>query len=105
MKEYYNYLLKLNLVSLWRIDIIDRLLKKLQNTPAIEIKNTRIRVPNYKKIGLLTRSYVKYQLNLVRLIMTTLFWILIFLTTFCIMEFMAWFTHKYIMHGFLWKLP
>lgn len=31
-------------------------------------------------------------------------WILIFLTTFSIMEFMAWFTHKYIMHGFLWSL-
>ena len=31
-------------------------------------------------------------------------WILIFLTTFCIMEFMAWFTHKYVMHGFLWSL-
>lgn len=31
-------------------------------------------------------------------------WILIFLTTFSIMEFMAWFTHKYIMHGFLWRL-
>jgi len=31
-------------------------------------------------------------------------WILIFLATFSIMEFMAWFTHKYIMHGFLWSL-
>ncbi len=30
--------------------------------------------------------------------------ILIFLGTFCFMEFMAWFTHKYIMHGFLWSL-
>ena len=29
---------------------------------------------------------------------------LIFLGTFCIMEFMAWFTHKYVMHGFLWSL-
>lgn len=43
-----------------------RLLKKLKRTPAMEIKNTRIRVPNYEKFGLLTRSYVKYQLNLVR---------------------------------------
>jgi phytoene/squalene synthetase len=43
-----------------------RLLKKLQKTPAVEIKNARIRVPNIEKIGLLTRSYVKYQLNLVR---------------------------------------
>ena len=36
--------------------------------------------------------------------MQTLFWILIFLGTYCFMEFMAWFTHKYIMHGFLWNL-
>lgn len=43
-----------------------RLLKKLQKTPALEIKNARIRVPNIEKIGLLTRSYVKYQLNLVK---------------------------------------
>ena len=43
-----------------------RLLKKLHKTPALEIKNTRIRVPNYEKFGLLTRSYVKYHLNLVR---------------------------------------
>ncbi|MFD2726193.1 beta-carotene hydroxylase [Hyunsoonleella rubra] len=36
--------------------------------------------------------------------MHTLLWILCFLSAFCIMEFMAWFTHKYIMHGFLWHL-
>ena len=36
--------------------------------------------------------------------MKVFFWILIFLGTFSIMEFMAWFTHKYIMHGFLWYL-
>jgi phytoene/squalene synthetase len=42
----------------------NQLLKKLKQTPALEIKNTRIRVPNYKKIELLTRSYVKYHLNL-----------------------------------------
>ena len=36
--------------------------------------------------------------------MQTLLWILIFLATYCFMEFMAWFTHKYIMHGFLWSL-
>jgi phytoene/squalene synthetase len=41
-----------------------QLLKKLKRTPAVEIKNSRIRVPNYKKIEILTRSYVKYQLNL-----------------------------------------
>jgi phytoene synthase len=43
----------------------NQLLKKLKKTPALEIKSTRIRVPNYKKIGILTRSYVKYQLNLI----------------------------------------
>lgn len=28
----------------------------------------------------------------------------IFILTFVIMEFMAWFLHKYVMHGFLWVL-
>ena len=41
-----------------------KLLEKLKKTPALDIKSTRIRVPNYKKVELLTRSYVKYQLNL-----------------------------------------
>ncbi|MCT4629065.1 sterol desaturase family protein [Winogradskyella sp.] len=36
--------------------------------------------------------------------MQTIYWILIFFGTFFIMEFNAWFTHKYIMHGFLWNL-
>ena len=30
--------------------------------------------------------------------------IIVFIITFFIMEFMAWFSHKYIMHGFLWNL-
>lgn len=30
--------------------------------------------------------------------------ILIVIATFFFMEFMAWFTHKYIMHGILWYL-
>ena len=42
----------------------NQLLIKLKTTPALEIKSTRIRVPDYKKVELLTRSYVKYQLNL-----------------------------------------
>ena len=42
-----------------------QLLQNIKNTPATEIKSTRIRVSNSKKIELLTRSYVKYQLNLV----------------------------------------
>ena len=36
--------------------------------------------------------------------MHTLLWIFIFLLTFAIMEFMAWFTHKYVMHGFMWSV-
>lgn len=36
--------------------------------------------------------------------MQTTLWIVIFLATYCFMEFMAWFTHKYIMHGVLWYL-
>ncbi len=36
--------------------------------------------------------------------MQTVYWILIFVGTFMFMEFMAWFTHKYVMHGFLWHL-
>lgn len=36
--------------------------------------------------------------------MKILLWILVLITTFGFMEFMAWFTHKYIMHGFLWYL-
>lgn len=42
----------------------NKLLKKLQRTPSREIKNTRIRVPNYQKFGLLAKSYVNYKLNL-----------------------------------------
>lgn len=41
-----------------------QLLKKLKKTPAFKIKNSRIRVSNPKKVELLMRSYVKYQLNL-----------------------------------------
>lgn len=42
-----------------------QLLKKLKKTPALKIKESRIRVSNPKKIELLMRSYVKYQLNLI----------------------------------------
>ncbi|CAM4286770.1 phytoene/squalene synthase family protein [Flavobacterium terrigena] len=41
-----------------------RLLNRLKATPSTEIKNTRIRVPNYQKAELLARCYVKYRLNL-----------------------------------------
>ena len=36
--------------------------------------------------------------------MNAILGILTFLGTFAIMEFMAWFIHKYIMHGVLWVL-
>lgn len=41
-----------------------KLLAKLKKTPSIEIKNTRIRVPDYEKFGLLAKCYVNYRLNL-----------------------------------------
>lgn len=31
-------------------------------------------------------------------------WFLVFLITFLVMEFNAWFLHRYVMHGFLWVL-
>lgn len=43
-----------------------KLLQKLQSTPPLEIKNTRIRVPNYQKFSLLAQSYVNYKLQLVQ---------------------------------------
>lgn len=36
--------------------------------------------------------------------LSTALLILIFLATFIFMEGAAWFSHKYIMHGFLWSL-
>ncbi|MBQ0735916.1 phytoene/squalene synthase family protein [Aquimarina celericrescens] len=42
-----------------------KLLTKLKKTPSLEIKNTRIRVPNYQKFGLLAKSYFDYRLNLI----------------------------------------
>ena len=36
--------------------------------------------------------------------MDQLLWIGIVISTFIFMEFNAWFMHKYIMHGLLWKL-
>lgn len=41
-----------------------KLLNKLKNVPSLEIKNRRIRVPNYQKAGLLARSYISCRLNL-----------------------------------------
>jgi len=42
-----------------------KLLNKLKKTPSLEIKNTRIRVPDYQKFGLLAKSYFDYRLNLI----------------------------------------
>ena len=36
--------------------------------------------------------------------MEKILFILVLILTFIFMEFMAWFSHKYIMHGFLWVL-
>ena len=41
-----------------------RLLHKLKKTPSLEIRNKRIRVPNYEKAGLMAKSYVTCRLNL-----------------------------------------
>ncbi len=41
-----------------------KLLSKLKKTPSLEIKNTRIRVPDYQKFGLLAKCYVNYRLKL-----------------------------------------
>ena len=41
-----------------------KLLSKLKKTPSADIKNTRIRVPDYQKMGLLANCYLKYRLNL-----------------------------------------
>lgn len=43
-----------------------KLLQKLQGTPPLEIKNSRIRVSNYQKFGLLAHSYLNYKLQLVQ---------------------------------------
>jgi phytoene/squalene synthetase len=42
-----------------------KLLSKLKNTPSVEIKNTRIRVPDYQKFGLLAKCYVNYRLKII----------------------------------------
>ena len=41
-----------------------RLLRKLHNTSYMQIKNKRVRVPNYQKVDVLARSYVRYRLNI-----------------------------------------
>ena len=41
-----------------------KLLNKLRKTPHLKIKSSRIRVPNYQKVNVLARSYVRYRLNI-----------------------------------------
>ena len=40
------------------------LLNKLRKIDPLKIKNSRIRIPNYQKIDVLARSYVRYKLNI-----------------------------------------
>ncbi len=42
-----------------------KLLSKLKSTPSAEIKNTRIRVPDYQKYSLFAKCYVSYKFKLV----------------------------------------
>ncbi len=42
-----------------------KLLKKMKTTPSLHIKKSRVRIDNFQKFIVLTRSYVKYQLNLI----------------------------------------
>jgi phytoene synthase len=42
-----------------------KLLSKLSKTPSSEIKNTRIRVPNYQKYGLFAKCYFTYKLKII----------------------------------------
>jgi len=40
-----------------------KLLSKLKKTPSSELKNTRIRVPDYQKVGLLARCYFNFHVH------------------------------------------
>lgn len=42
-----------------------KLLHKLKKTPPLHLKKARIRVPNYQKLGVLVRCYVRYKLNFI----------------------------------------
>ena len=42
-----------------------KLLSKLSKTPSSEIKNTRIRVPDYQKYGLFAKCYFTYKLKII----------------------------------------
>lgn len=42
-----------------------KLLKKLKNTPPLKIRESRIRVPDYQKLGLLAKCYLDYRFNFI----------------------------------------
>lgn len=42
-----------------------KLLSKLQQTPSTQIRNTRVRVPDYEKYGLFAKCYFDYKLNFI----------------------------------------
>lgn len=42
-----------------------KLLLKLKKTPPLKIKSTRIRVPDYQKVGLLAKCYFNYRFNII----------------------------------------
>ena len=42
-----------------------KLLKKLKTTPSNKLKETRIRVSDYQKVGVLAHSYINFRLNLI----------------------------------------
>ena len=41
-----------------------QLLLKLKKIPSCDIKESRVRVPNYQKLSVLAQSYLNYRLNL-----------------------------------------
>lgn len=42
-----------------------KLLSKLKSIPSVEIKNARVRIPNYQKAGLFAKCYFTYKLNII----------------------------------------
>ena len=42
-----------------------KLLKKLESTPSNKLKETRIRVSDYQKAGVLAKSYIRHSLNII----------------------------------------
>lgn len=68
-KEGYDGILKLPLEAKFGVYTAyvyyKKLLSKLKKTPSSEIKNTRIRVPDYEKFGLFAKCYFSYKLNII----------------------------------------